>query len=161
MYTYKIIENEKFTFTGKKSWVDLNTSDDVKKLFSEVFDSNLDKHIFENQNNDFGKTTKCSFIGMATFNEDMNMTYYIGGEFENSNNDTNFTSFDIEKTTYAVFEINSLCLDEISKMEEYAFEQFVSDSDEDYVLNMSYPQFNVFIKGEEEKTQLWIPVNKK
>lgn len=158
MFEVRILEKPAFTVLGRKAWMPLQKPEDFGLLLQESSESGLIEKLIGFNGGKAGTVTNSVFLGIAVTPKGGSMDYYIATEISADVQDGEFESFTVPASRWAIIQGKSASLEEISKMEQYGYCEWLPVSCCELA---DTPQMNVFIsEGNREYTELWLPIVK-
>jgi len=141
---------------GSNMQLPIQSAEDVKKIFEEAHKSGLVSKLGELSAAKADSVTKATYLGIAVTKEAGDMDYYFAAEISEEAEVNDLETMAIPAARWAIFTSGSASLEDIGRLEQYAYGEWFSKSGYKIV---DIPQMNVFLSDDgREYAELWIPI---
>ena len=159
MFDVKIEKKAGFIIAGHNMQLPIQSSEDIEKLFGEAHKSGLIAKLGELSAAKTDSVTNATYLGIAKPKVEGGIDYYFAAEVSQTAEIGELEVIPVPTTDWAIFTSDGANLDNIAKLEQYAYGEWLQGADWKLV---DLPQMNVFfLDNDKEYMQLWLPVTKK
>ena|GEM_PF-2897970 len=159
MFDVKIEKKAGFIIAGHNMQLPIQSSEDIEKLFGEAHKSGVIAKLSELSAAKTDSVTNATYLGIAKPKPEGGIDYYFAAEVSKAAETGDLEIIPVPTTNWAIFTSEGANLENIARLEQYAYGEWLQGADWKLV---DLPQMNAFFfDNDKEYMQLWLPVTEK